>query len=313
MSPGGGGNGLLPEGKVFDVKDLIHSRLRMVTPAYFETMRIPILKGRAITDEDRWGGVKVMVISESLARAAFPGEDPIGKRISCCEPGPDGKGADLKTVVGVAGDVRWRGPAEAPSPEFYLPIDQAPAVAWAWVQRTMYVVVRTTLDPQAMSNPLRTAVGEIAPGVPLFNVRSMNARVSDSLASAQFNTLLLTLLGVIGLILAAVGIYSLISYFVTRRSQEIGVRMALGATRRDVVGLVVRQAAWPIGIGIASGMAMSAILTRVLSQQLFGVTPGDPVTFTVVVLTLTAAALLASLVPARKAAALELTRALQIR
>ncbi len=313
MAPGGDGNGLIPEGMTFDIKNIISSRLRMVTPGYFETMRIPIVKGRALNDADRWGGLKVMVISESLARAAFPGQDPIGKRIACCEPGPDGKGPDYKTVVGVAGDVRWRGPAEAPSPEFYIPIDQVPAVAWDWVQRTMYVVVRTKLDPQAMSNPLRTAVGEIAPGVPLFNVRSMNGRVSDSLASAQFNTLLLTLLGVIGLILAAVGVYGVIAYFVTRRSQEIGVRMALGATRGDVVRLVVRQAAWPIGIGIAAGIAMSAMLTRVLSQQLFRVSVVDPATFAVVILTLAAVALLASLVPARKAAGLELTRALQLR
>ena len=122
MGPGGNGNGLLREGLGFEAKNLIQSRLRMVTPDYFEAMRIPIVKGRALTADDRRGGQLVMVISEALARAAFPNEDPIGQRIACCEAGADGKSPSFKVVVGVAGDVRWRGPAEAPTPEFYLPI-----------------------------------------------------------------------------------------------------------------------------------------------------------------------------------------------
>ena len=163
MGPGGNGNGLIPEGMAFDMKNAIASRLRMVTPGYFDTMRIPIIKGRDFSDADRFGALKVMVISEALANAAFPGQDSLGRRIACCEPGPNGKGPDFKTVIGVAGDVRSRGPGEAPSPEFYLPIDQVPAVAWDWIQRTTYVVVRTQMDPQAMANPVRTAVRDIAP------------------------------------------------------------------------------------------------------------------------------------------------------
>ena len=128
MGAGGNGNGLIPEGVALESRNAINSRLRMVTPGYFETMRIPIVKGRPLTDADRQGAPKVMVISEALARAAFPEKDPIGKRIACCEPGPDGKSPDYKTVVGVAGDVRSRALGEAPAPEFYLPIDQVPAV-----------------------------------------------------------------------------------------------------------------------------------------------------------------------------------------
>ncbi len=248
----------------------------MVTPGYFETMRIPIVKGRPLTSADRQGALKVMVISEALARAAFPDKDPIGKRIACCEPGPDGKSPDFKVVVGVAGDVRSRALGEAPSPEFYLPIDQVPAEGWDWVQRTAFIVVRTDLDPLAMTNPVRDVVRTVAPGVPLFQVRTMEQRLRDSMATARFNTMLLTLLGLVGLVLAAIGVYGVIAYFVTRRTQEIGVRMALGASRGHVLALVLRQAAWALGLGIAAGVGMSAAATRVLTTQLFGVSAYDP-------------------------------------
>ena len=154
---GGNGNGLIPEGRTLDAANSIGSRLRMVTPGYFDAMGIPIARGRALNDQDRRGGLKVMVISEALAQAAWPNMDPIGRRIACCEAGADGK-PDFKTVVGVAGDVRSNAPGDAPTPEFYLPLAQLPPEAWAWTQRTMYVVVRTTGDPSSAAEPLRDAV-----------------------------------------------------------------------------------------------------------------------------------------------------------
>lgn len=310
MGAGGNGNGLLPEGLPFERSNLILSRLRMITPGYFDVMRIPILRGRGIADTDRRGGLKVMVISGALAEAAFPGQDPVGKRIACCEASADGKTADYKVVVGVAGDVRSRGLGEAPSPEFYLPIDQVPQEAWDWVQRTTYIVARTNLEPESLVNPMRTVLRNVAPGVPLFDARPMEQRLQDSMATAQFNTLLLAILGSVGLVLAAVGIYGVIAYFVTRRTQEIGVRMALGATRRDVVALIFRQAAWPISIGIIGGLGASALLTRVLASQLVSVSVHDPLTFAAVVFTLLLVAAGASLIPARRAAALDPTKAL---
>jgi ABC-type antimicrobial peptide transport system permease subunit len=174
----------------------------------------------------------------------------------------------------------------------------------------MYVVVRTSMDPMAVANPLRAALAPVVPGVPLFDARTMEERVGASVATARFNTLLLTLLGVIGVVLAAVGIYGVIAYFVSRRTQEIGVRMALGATRRDVVGLVVRQAAMPVVLGIGVGIVASFPLARVLSTQLFGVQPHDPITFAAVTGGLTCVALLASLIPATRAASVDPTRAL---
>jgi putative ABC transport system permease protein len=311
MGSGGNGNGLLPEGRPFDLKSAISSRLRIVTPGYLEAMRIPVVRGRGLSTSDRRGGQKVMVINEALAQAAFGDGDPIGRRIACCEPAADGKSPDYKVVVGVVRDVRWRGPGQVPGAEFYLPVDQVPDAAWSWLQRTMYVAVRTSIDPASLSIPLRAAAASIAPGVPLFNVRTMEQRIGESLATARFNTLLLTLLGGVGLVLAVLGIYGVIAYFVTRRTQEIGVRMALGASRRDVIVLVVKQAALPVGLGISCGLAASAALTRVLSGQLFGVSPGDPLTYAVVALVLAAVGLVATLAPALRAANVDPTRALQ--
>ncbi len=311
MGPGGNGNGLIPEGKPFDLRNSIQSRLRIVTPGYFDTIGIPVLRGRALTPEDRRGSPKVMVVSESLARALFGEADPIGRRVACCEPGPDGKNPDFKTVVGVAADTRWRGPAEPPSPEFYLPAAQIPAVAWEWIQRTLYVTVRTTGDPSTVINPLRSALAPVVPGVPLFDIRTMEQRIGASLQTARFNTLLLTILGGLGVVLSIVGIYGVIAYFATRRTREIGVRMALGATRRDVIALVVQQALWPVGLGIAAGFVASLMATRLLRNQLFGIGPNDPITFAAVALALTLVALMASFIPALRAATADPTAALR--
>jgi putative ABC transport system permease protein len=163
-----------------------------------------------------------------------------------------------------------------------------------------------------MAEPVRSIVREVAPGVPVFQVRTMEQRLRDSMATARFNTMLLTLLGVVGLVLAAIGVYGVIAYFVTRRTQEIGVRMALGASKRHVIALVFRQAAWPLGLGIAVGLGMSALATRVLSPQLFGVSAYDPLTFIVVVVALAAVAVVASLIPATRAASVDPTRALHL-
>jgi putative ABC transport system permease protein len=306
---GGNGNGLVPEGRIQDAAHSIASRLRMVTPGYFEAMGIPIIRGRALNDRDRRGGQKVMVISEALARAAWPGEDPIGRRISCCEKDADG---GFKTVVGVAGDVRSNAPGDAPTPEFYLPIAQIPVEAWNWIQRTMYVVIRTKGDPASAADPLRGIVRRSAPDVPLFDVRTMEERLGASLSTARFNMLLLTLLGAIGLLLAAIGIYGVIGYFVSRRTQEIGVRMALGATRADVVRLVVRQATLPVAAGLVLGVVASVALTGVLQAQLFGVSARDPLTLAGVAVLLGCVGLIASLVPARRAASVNPMQALRM-
>ncbi|HEX9945630.1 MAG TPA: FtsX-like permease family protein [Thermoanaerobaculia bacterium] len=303
-------NGLVPEGKAPVAENAIDSRLHVVTPDYFRALGVPIVRGRALTAGDRRGAQKVMVVSETLAAALFPGQDPTGRRVACCEDGPDGP--DYKMIVGVAADLRSRGLAAESVPEFYLPMVQAPPEAWNWFQRSMFLVVRAAAGrPESLVPPLRRVVAGIDPGIPLYDVRTMEQRMADSLATARFNTLLLTLLGFFGLLLAAGGIYGVIAYFVTQRTSEIGVRMALGATSRAVTRLVLRQAAVPVAAGVVLGLAASAVATRVLAASLVGVGRMDPLTLAVVVLVLAATALLASVVPARRATRVDPTRALQ--
>jgi putative ABC transport system permease protein len=310
MAPGGGSNGLIPEGRPLDLKSVIQSRLRMITPDFFRAMQIPIVRGRGFTDQDRRGAPKVMIVSAAFAAEAYHGQDPIGKRVVCCESGPNGT-PDWKIVIGVAGDVRTDGPSVAPAPEFYLPIAQAPPAAWEWVQRSMYIVVRTGGSPAALAQSLRSAVARIDPDLPVFDVRMMDERLADALATERFNTLLLTILGVVGLLLAASGIYGVIAYFVSQRTQEIGVRMALGATPGSVVRLILSQSLRPVAVGAAIGVVAALAASRVLTAQLFGVSRTDPLTIAAVVAVLVAVALIASVVPARRAASIEPTRALQ--
>ena len=275
MAPGGGSNGLIPEGRPLDLKSVIQSRLRMITPDFFRAMQIPIVRGRGFSDQDRRGAPKVMIVSAAFAAEAYHGQDPIGKRVVCCESGPNGT-PDWKIVIGVAGDVRTDGPSVAPAPEFYLPIAQAPPAAWEWVQRSMYVVVRTGGSPAALTQSLRAAVARIDPDLPVFDVRMMDERLADALATERFNTLLLTILGVVGLLLAASGIYGVIAYFVSQRTQEIGVRMALGATPGSVVRLILSQSLRPVAVGAAIGVVAALAASRVLTAQLFGVSRTVP-------------------------------------
>jgi putative ABC transport system permease protein len=311
LGPGGNGNGLIPEGRPLEPKSAILSRLRLVSPSYFETMRIRIIDGRGFTDADRRGVQKVMIISEALAREAWPNQRAVGKRMGCCEPGAGGpQTMDFKVVIGVTADVRSAGPALAPAPEFYLPIAQPPASAWDWVQRTMYVVARTPNNPASLIGNVGQVLRRIDPNLPLFNVRTMEQRQQSSTATARFNTLLLTTLGIVGLVLSAIGIYGVIAYFVSQRTQEIGVRLALGAAPTDVIRLVIGQALKPVVAGLAVGVGGALAATQMLTTQLYGVSPRDPITIVCVCVGFVIVAVLASWVPARRAASVDPTRAL---
>ncbi len=309
LGPGGGSNGLIPEGNPVAIESAIDSRLRIITPGYFESLRIPLRMGRTFTDADIAGAARVMIVNESLARLAFPEGNVVGKRMMCCEGDPNDP--RFKTIVGVVADTRWRGPGVDPSPEFYLPMSQIPAQAWDWIDRSMSVIARTNGDPATLAVAMRAAVANVDPTVPVYDIATMEERLGRSLAQSRFNTFLLTMLGTIGLVLAAVGLYGVLAFLVVQRSHEIGVRMALGATARNVVVLITGQGLRLVLAGIVLGVGMAVVTTRLLRELLVGVTPTDPATFVTVVIVLLGSAMLASIIPAHRAARVDPTRALR--
>jgi putative ABC transport system permease protein len=284
-----------------EMPSIINSRFNLVSPDYFHAVRIPLTRGRTFLEADRVGTPKVMVISETLAREAFAGQDPIGKHMACCEAGPDGK-PDWKEVVGVVGDVHaWRLDQDL-QPEFYLPLAQAPPASWDWIQRSMDIVVRSTAEPGALSNSIRLAVRKVDAGVPAYGIETMDQLIAGSLEQSRFNTFLTSVFASVALLLAAVGIYGLLSYLVAQRTHEIGIRMALGAQRGDVLRLVIAQGMRLTLIGISVGVIGALSTSRLLSSFLFGIKATDFTTMTTVSCLLMAVAFLASYVPARRAA-----------
>ncbi|MGQ0647710.1 MAG: ADOP family duplicated permease [Gemmatimonadaceae bacterium] len=309
LGAGGSGNGLVDAEKPIDSKFFVDARSRFVDPQHFRTLGIRLLEGRDFTDRDIRGAPRVMILSKRAATVMFLGQSALGKRLGCCEGSP----ADpaWKEVVGVVADVTADSLLSRDArPVFYIPTAQVPDVAWEWIQRTMTIIVRHAGSEETAVAALRSAVREADPTIPLFDVATMNTRFRRAFAQSRFNTMLLGTLGLAGLILAAVGIYGVIGYFVGQRTQEIGVRMALGASARDVIALVSWQGMRPVIWGIVLGLGLSLMTTRLLSSVLYGVTPNDPLTMAGVVAILTLVALGAALIPARRASRVHPTEAL---
>jgi len=296
------------EGHPRPVEQRLEGSTREISPGYFRTLRIRLLHGRDFTAADRAGAPKVLAVNETMARLAWPGEDPIGKRLAWSVD--DQAGPDWRQVIAVVADVRQRDLAEEVGPFLYLPMAQSDL--WGESDVEMAVVARGARggDPSALATSLRRAVRGVDPRLPIYDLATLDEIRAASAATTRFNMLLLTTLGVIGLLLAAVGIYGVISWFVSQRTQEIGLRMALGATERGVLTLVAWQAMRPVLAGLIVGLAGAVAATRALSSLLFGVTATDPATFAGVLVVLAGAALLASWLPARRAARVEPTRAL---
>ena len=234
------------------------------------------------------------MISETLARKHFPNEEAIGKRISFSQSEPR-----WYEVVGVAGDVKHRGLDARDRPELYVPYRQP--LFDSWIVRPMYLAVRTAGEPLAAVAAVRREVTGLDPDQPISDVRSMDERITRSLTGRRFNMVLLSLFAALALTLAAVGIYGIVAYAVTERSHEIGLRVALGAQRRDVVAMVVRQGMTMALIGTAAGVTASLVMVRVMSGLLFGVSAADPVTFVAIPLLLVMVSLAACYIPARRA------------
>ncbi len=263
---------------------------RPVSANYFRTLGIPLLRGREINERDLQGATPVAVINQTMARQFWLGEDPLGQRFRTSPQMP------WRTVVGVVGDVSYRGPSEPPIPEMYFGYGQA-----LWPQHTMTVLVRTAMGPTDVIATARREVNSLDPNLPIYDVRTMDQWIADSLAAPRFNVVLLGTFAGLALILASVGIYGVVAYSVTQRTRELGLRMAIGAQQRDVVAMVLRESLVVVAVGMAVGVAAALLATRALSGLLFGISPLDPVTWTAVTAALFGVAFLASYVPARRA------------
>jgi putative ABC transport system permease protein len=280
-------------------------QLRIVTDGYFAVMGIPLLRGREFAAADSLRGRRVAVVNDAFVRKHFGAAGAVGKRISFERSAPV-----WYEIVGVAGNVKHRGLDVADRPELYVPYRQP--LFSGWTVRPMYVVVRTDGDPIDIVATVRHEVARVDPDQAISDVRTMAERIDRSLTGRRFNTTLLTLFAALALTLAIVGIYGLVAYSVTERTHEIGVRIALGASRADVVAMVLRQGMMLAATGAAIGIGVSFGVVRLLSGLLFGVSPADPATFTAIPLLLLLVALAACYIPARRATRVDPMSALRV-
>jgi len=272
----------------------------LVSPAYFQTLRIPLIRGRTIEPTDQRDTPPVAVINDAAADRYFPGEDPVGKRIRSRE------GAPWIEIVGIVGSTRNVGLDRDPEPELF-----ASAIQRSGTNNQMFLVIRTRVEPRSVLSAVRQAVAAIDPEQPVYAIRTLDEALADSRATRRLSTYSLGCMAAFALLLAAVGIYGVVAYAVGRRTREIGVRMALGAAPSVVLRLVIGQAMLPVGIGVIAGMAVALLIGRLLSGLLFGVSGSDPMTLVAASGLLAAAAILASWLPARRAVAVDPIRALR--
>jgi putative ABC transport system permease protein len=265
---------------------------RVVSPAYFKTMSIPLLDGRVFAESDKADLPPVVVISETMAHRFWPGENALGKRIKI---GRSTSSRPWMTVAGVVKDVRQFELIIEPKPQMYIPYQQAEFF------EPRALVIGTNFDPLSLAGTVRQTVWEIDKNQPVSDISTMEELVADSVARQRFSMLLLGIFASLALVLAAVGIYGVMSYSVAQRTREIGIRMALGAQRSDVLKMTIGGGLRLVLIGAAIGLVAALILTRVMSSLLFGVSPTDPLTFLSISLVLVSVAVLASYFPALRA------------
>ena len=265
--------------------------LRIITPDYFRVLKTPLLRGRFFAESDNADAPGVVIINDALAKKYWPNEDALGKRITFDDPRKDPK---WLTIVGITRSIRHRGLDLDPQPEYYIPLAQR-------AESSMILTVRSAQDPRGLASAVRREIQSIDPDQPIANVRTLEAVTADSIAPRRMSVVLLGAFAGIALLLAGVGIYGVISYLVVQRTHEIGVRMALGAQRWDVLRLVVGHALKLVGIGTVIGLVLALLSTRTLSALLYSVGAFDATTFVFVTITLAAVALLASYIPALRA------------
>jgi putative ABC transport system permease protein len=283
------GRGVLLEGKPARAEEQTNAMYVAVTPDYFQTLQIPLKQGRTFTDHDNAQSAKVVIVNETMARQLWPGESPVGRRFSIWR---DEKFS--REVVGVVGDTKWSLDKEAEA-QMYVPYGQD--ATWG----SLSLVARTNGEPTALAGSVREAIRTVDKAVATYNLKTMNDVISTSAAPRRLPMLLLSAFAGVAVLLAMLGIYGITSYYVTQRTHEIGLRMALGAQIADVMKLVLRRAMLLVVIGVGIGVLGALAVTRYLATLLFGVKPVDVITFAAVALGLVVVALIASLIPARRA------------
>ncbi len=266
--------------------------LRVVGPGYFSTMGIPLVRGRDFSEQDKADSARVVIVSEKTARHFWPGENPIGKRL---KPGSTNRNIPWIEIIGVVKDVRQNDFVSEPKMQMYMPYQQLNSFA------PNALVVRTNVEPLSLAGAVRNAIWAVDKDQPVSNLRSMDEIVSEAVARQRFSMLLLGIFAALAMVLAAVGIYGVMSYSIAQRTREIGLRIALGAQKSDVLKMILRQGLRFVAAGLAIGLAASFVLTRVMASLLFGISATDPATFVSISLVLIAVALLASYIPAVRA------------
>ena len=283
---------------------------RVIFPGYFRTMGLPLIGGRDITEADNLNSPGVVIINDRMAKLYWPGQNPIGQRITLDDPR---KEPSWLTVVGVVRDAKQHDWSGVPDPEMYLAFLQSRDYLQSPSSHLEYLslVVRTNGDPSPLANELKSVVASVDKGVPVSQVITMDDAVENSNAQPRFELWLLGSFAAVALVLAGLGIYGVMSYSVSRRTHELGVRMALGADRSDVVRMVVNQAMKLALSGAVAGLVAALLLARLMNKLLYGVKATDPLTFVGVVLVITAVAAIASYMPARRATAVDPVQALR--
>lgn len=272
--------------------------LHWITADWEDVLRVPLLRGRSIESSDRMGTPRVAVVSQGAAREFWPGDDALGKRLIL-------NGSDTVHVVGLVGDVRYFGIHEPPVPDVYVSYYQFP------LSFRMMLHLRMNGDPTVVAESARRALREVAPGFPMYDVATLEARIGTALGQPRFMAQLLSLFALLAIVLATIGMYGVISHAVAQRTREMGVRIALGATRRNVIRLVLRQGLVLATIGGALGLAGAFAAMRLIRAWLYGVEPADPVTLVAIVVVLTVAVVVACWIPARRAASIPAAQALR--
>jgi putative ABC transport system permease protein len=279
----------IPDPPIDQWPDVIY---RTVGPNYFSTMGIPLVRGRDFNEQDTMDSNLVVVVSEKTAKHYWPSEDPIGKRL---KPGSTSSQTPWRTVIGVVKDVRQNDFIAEPKMQMYLSYRQTKNLV------PNALVIRTAVEPMSLATSVRNAIWSVDKDQPVSNIESMEQIVAAAVARQRFSMLLLAIFAGLALVLAAVGIYGVMSYSVTQQTHEIGIRIALGAKRGDVLKMTLAQGLKLVALGLGSGLIIAFVLTRVMASMLFGISATDPITFLSISFVLLAVALLASYIPALRA------------